>query len=109
VQDETEAKLDATSTLLTQGHHRRLFQFLSELNTDSDSHRSNLDPTRLKEFRKLCALLEEERKLYSKALHQFREVHMNRFLLGFSGMLNIEKFPVYFHYYLIHNIVQYRV
>jgi hypothetical protein len=84
-QDTPPSILDTTSTLLTQGHHKRLRGYLSELDNGEKMQWNRLDPLRLKEFQKLCTLLEEERRLYFQAMQEFREAYMNRFLLGFTG------------------------
>jgi hypothetical protein len=101
-QDTPPSILDTTSTLLTQGHHKRLRGYLSELDNGETMQWNRLDPLRLKEFQKLCTLLEEERSLYFQAMQEFREAHMNRFLLAFTGLyhpssLHVSVFIVKMH------------
>jgi len=67
--------LDTTSSILTQGHHKRILEIANSSSFIRDR----------KEYNKLRLLLREERRLYYSAIQKFREENLDRFLIGFKG------------------------
>jgi len=83
--------LDEFSATLAKGHHTRFKELLVVLEkegVDLSHHKKKFfprHPQQEKEFRKLCELFREERRLYSLGIEQFLQENINRFLIGFKG------------------------
>ena len=93
--------LEKISSTLTRVHHRRFKELLGTLkkdghfhkdddnsnsNSNSNSNKKN-DRHKDKEFKRLCELVREERRLYFIAMDQFKQENADQFLLGFKGKI----------------------
>jgi hypothetical protein len=110
LQDDDQAKkegstldvnntLNQFSTVLTDGHHKRFKELLSEMEKEGvyadDKQRKrrafSTQRVRKKELLKLCDLFREERRLYAIALEKFQVDNADKFLTGFRSKFNIER------------------
>lgn len=92
--DDERCPLDKFSVTLTRGHHKRFRELLAvfgkNANSSTDKHLSYKDRmSRKKEFRVLCDLFREERRMYGQALEDFRRQNSDRFRVGFKGELHV--------------------
>lgn len=93
INNENQNPLDQTSTILTQGHHKRFKELLIEIEKDGFHPNDRLRKrkafgskrARQKEFRKLCDLFREERCRYAIAIENFHAKFANQFLTGFRS------------------------
>ncbi len=93
INNENQNPLDQTSSILTQGHHKRFKELLLEIEKDgihpNDRQRKRKafgsKRARQKEFRKLCDLFREERCRYATAIENFQVKSANQFLTGFRS------------------------
>ena len=85
--------LDQYSNSLTHGHHKRFKELLAMFgNKQNTFTASNVQRSRKKEFRTICDLFRQERKLYSQALHEFWNANGDRFHLGFKAQCAASQF-----------------
>lgn len=85
--------LDRTSTVLTDGHHKRFRELLQVFGptapSDALSRLSYPNQiSRKREWNAVQTLIVEERKQYAEAWEQFKTDHVDRFLLGFKNNTN---------------------
>jgi len=85
--------LDQYSTILTHGHHKRFRELLVMFGSNQSTFTvSNVQRLRKKEFRSICDLFRQERKLYSEALREFWNANSERFNLGFKTQCAASQF-----------------
>eukprot|EP00979_Chaetoceros_neogracilis_P018259 scaffold10559_cov267-Chaetoceros_neogracile.AAC.17 len=77
--------LDQYSNSLTHGHHKRFKELLTMFGYKQNTFAaSNVQRLKKKEFRTICDLFRQERKLYGQALREFWNKNGDRFHLGFK-------------------------
>jgi len=88
--DDNDIDLNQCSTVVTSGHHKRFTELLLELEKEVSPDTKQRkkwafrnQPARRNEFRKLCDLFQEERRLYVLALNKFCQENIDKFLIGF--------------------------
>ena len=94
IDKDTASPLDQYSTVLTHGHHKRFRELLAMFGSQNTSTASNGNVQRLrkKEFKSICDLFRQERKLYSEALREFWNANSERFNLGFKTQCAASQF-----------------